>query len=716
MRLRIRTKFIGILMIAAVLPLVLALTAAQLLGYRYYRSAQGNLFETKAHHLASSLSLAINKQLEDLDEWITLSELYVVIGRTPVVSAPGVPADREGRVKVLEKAWEGMDENSPALREILGNPLAARLKAFRLINPLFAEVFATDGHGELIAATSKTSDYWQADEDWWRDAVALPSRSPHVEGINYDRSAGVYSIDVAFPVRDPAKPDAPPVGVVKGVIDATPLLSSLEGSSDADHTIRQVVLGTGEILVRLSGSQVLPFREQIAAPALNSITETVSGWTVTHIESGERDLIGFAALRLSNPATPDEAPSNITPMYVVVYNSVTEALEPVRKQMYLVGGIGGVLVFIFALVGYVIAGKKIIDPVESLRSAVRSVSKSAKRASQGHTASPLPEHILRKHPALERIRKLKTGDELEALAGDFAFMAQRVIGYHEDLEAEIALKTAEIQRDLEMAREFQEALMPRVYPQIPAVAASDALCLDFHHVYKPASSVGGDFFDVLKLSDHSAGVFIADVMGHGARSALVTAILRTLLQDLAEQTQDPAEFLTLINRHFHGIVSQSEEFIFVSAFYLILNTQTSEVTYATAGHPSPFFADRTRRRVSALIEDVRANPALGLFANSSYQKWTKSVIPGDLFVLFTDGLHEATNAAGEEYGLERLKAVLVENLDADPDALDHAILEDVNRFAGDYPLADDLCLVTVQVTATLRPHAAARSQVRSVTA
>ena len=125
-------------------------------------------------------------------------------------------------------------------------------------------------------------------------------------------------------------------------------------------------------------------------------------------------------------------------------------------------------------------------------------------------------------------------------------MAVRVLRYHEQLEEEIAFKTAEIQRDLQFAREFQEALMPRSYPQVPTEPGAAPLALGFHHVYRPASSVGGDFFDVLKLDDYRAGVFIADVMGHGARSALVTAILRTLLHDLSRWADDPAQLLELI--------------------------------------------------------------------------------------------------------------------------------------------------------------------------
>src|SRR5206468_11145716 len=126
----------------------------------------------------------------------------------------------------------------------------------------------------------------------------------------------------------------------------------------------------------------------------------------------------------------------------------------------------------------------------------------------------------------------------------------------------LSLKTGEIQRDLQIAREFQEALLPRSYPDVPAEGVHGALTLGFYHVYEPAASVCGDFFDVFKVSEGRAGVFIADVMGHGARSALVTAILRTLLQDLAEHGDDPARLLEEVNHHFFGILHGTGQFLF----------------------------------------------------------------------------------------------------------------------------------------------------------
>jgi serine phosphatase RsbU (regulator of sigma subunit) len=301
------------------------------------------------------------------------------------------------------------------------------------------------------------------------------------------------------------------------------------------------------------------------------------------------------------------------------------------------------------------------------------------------------------------MKQIQTGDEIEDLARDFTVMARRVLSYHELLKQEIASKTAELQRDLDLAREFQEALMPHAYPQVPGANVSDPLTIRFHHLYKPTSSVGGDFFDVVKLSDHRAGVFIADVMGHGTRSALVTAMLRTLLQDLAQQADDPANFLTLMNRQFHEIIAESNQFIFASAFYLIVDTEQAQASYASAGHPSPFQADRNTKEVSLLIQGLKGNPALGLYSDSVYTGYTRPIKDGDLFLLYTDGVPEALNEQGEEFSRERLQQIIEQSLDHDADKLTRSILDAVNTFLNSAPLPDDVCLVTVEVDAAKPP-------------
>ena len=258
-----------------------------------------------------------------------------------------------------------------------------------------------------------------------------------------------------------------------------------------------------------------------------------------------------------------------------------------------------------------------------------------------------------------------------------------------------------------MARDFQEALMPHAYPKVPTDGHGGTICLDFHHIYQPASTVGGDFFDVLKLSDHRAGIFIADVMGHGARSALVTAILRALLQNLAFGTDDPAQFMASLNHHFHAIVRESHETIFVSAFYVIIDTLTATAVCASAGHPAPFVANRQTGTIAPFLGSLRDNPALGLFPDARYANWSRPVQAGDLFLLFTDGVHEAQNAAAEEFGLERMREVIAKGLKNAGHELGQAVVDAVHEFIAPAAPEDDICMVTVEVLPVAPPPARA---------
>lgn len=699
MKLHIRTKFIATLILAAVLPLCLALFAAQTLGYRYYRKAQGTLFQTRAQDLANSLSRAINEQVQKLADWTVLSALHKRVEAANAVLSSPPDAEFRAEIEAMEARWPALTPDSEKMREFIQHPIASDLRAFQSINPRFVEIFVTDARGRLLAATDKTSDYFQADEGWWQRAWETRLLSAEIEGIHYDESAGVYSVDAAVPIRDRLRPDDPPEGVIKGVINSSPLLTQIAPYS-SDDAIREVVLGDGRILARLNGAKVEPLRQSIAPSVTAQLAAKRAGWMIAPLDGAEMDVVGFAALKLR------DADGTVTPMFVLVHQDADTVLAPVRKQITVVSVIGALFVLACAFAGYVIAGRKMIDPLEALRSATHAIASTAKLDDSELPTRPLP--------MLKPLERIRSHDEFGELAHDFAAMAARVLTYHERLESDLALKTAEIDRDLRMAREFQEALMPHEYPEVPTGGDGSTIRLDFHHIYFPASSVGGDFFDVMKLSDHRAGIFIADVMGHGARSALITAILRALLQNLAFATGDPAQFLATLNEHFHTILRESQETIFVSAFYVIIDTKTATATYASAGHPSPFIANRATREVEALIPVLKANPALGIFPGAQYGKWSRPVKAGDFFVLFTDGVHEAYNSAGDEFGIDRLRATIVEHCTQSRGELGRAIINAVQTFIAPAAPADDICVVAVEILAA--PKTASESAASGIRA
>jgi len=704
-QLRIRSKFIGILVIAAVLPLVIAIIGVQILGHHYYKRERGRLYEAVAKHVVSALRMALDREIDKLDDWVVLARPADYLIAANAAADRGSELDRQAQINRLEVRWPSLSDRSPELVRLLTNSVSQVLREFQAINPLFAEIFVTDVHGRLIAATGKTSDYWQGDELWWQRARQVRPGSVYLEGINYDDSARVFSVDVCLPIRPRGSPTAAPIGVVKAVLNTSTMFVNPPWVLADEQTSRQIVLRDGLLLIDLFRPRGAPFGTQLNVAALHLGGRNQTGWTVTRLDDDQQRLVGFASLELGSANLDPQVPAGINPMYVLVHDDAAKILAPVHRQLWTLAGAGVLILLCFALVGYYIATRKIITPIELLRSSARMIAASAKiaRASTDQRelkTSPQTAQLL------ENVHRITTRDEIEDLARDFDSMARRVLGYHEQLEEELSRKTAEMQRDLQIAHEFQEALMPRSYPQVPTHPNS-SLRLHFHHEYQAASTVGGDFFDLHKLSDHRAGIFIADVMGHGSRSALVTAILHTLLQDLATQADDPAHFLALINQHFYDITSQTNQFVFASAFYMVVDTERAIASYASAGHPPPLLADRTRGVVTPLIEHLENNPALGVFRDSTYTNFTSFIKENDVFLLFTDGLFEAPNADGEEFGRHRLEDIIKRHLDRDVTVISQAIITAVKQYIGTAGIPDDICLVAVEVAGAETPVAPA---------
>ncbi len=527
--------------------------------------------------------------------------------------------------------------------------MAANLQALRRRHPLFAEVLLTDRSGRLIAATGKTSDYWQADELWWQKSMKLKPGRAWLEGLHFDESSATFSLDIAAPVTTP---EGQVVGALKASLVASPLFSSISRVLAERALQVDIVREDGIVLLRLGATGFLPGSARVDAGALRQLTPRRPGWMVETLFADTASMVGFAKLSIKTDGGDGAGTGGLASMFVVVHQPAAAALSSLRRQVMTLTFAGGALVMGFGGIGFWIAQRKIVAPVRLLRGAAGAVAANVRPS--GANPNPLLEREAQEH--LQGLAKVDTRDELEALAGDFRLMGERVLSYQRQLEEDIAAKTAAIRQDLDMAREFQEALMPSSYPAVPEGNDGGRLSLFFHHVYRPASSVGGDFFDVLKLSDHQAGVFIADVMGHGARSALITAILRTLLQTYARQAQDPALLLALVNRQFQELTQQTQQTMFVTAFYMVADTLKQTIQCASAGHPSPLLARRSARTVEALIPPPKDNPALGLFHSSEYTTFTRSMEPGDLVVLFTDGVLEAASPAGEEFGAVRLRA------------------------------------------------------------
>jgi sigma-B regulation protein RsbU (phosphoserine phosphatase) len=158
-----------------------------------------------------------------------------------------------------------------------------------------------------------------------------------------------------------------------------------------------------------------------------------------------------------------------------------------------------------------------------------------------------------------------------------------------------------------------------------------------------------------------------------------------------------------MNHEFYEILTSLPNAFFASAFYFVADTTSRIATYACAGHPPPFQVHRDRARVSRLAIPQPKGAALGLIGHESYPGETVRLLDGHSFIFFTDGVYECANPEGEEYGLARMEKVIQANIyKSTPEILD-ALIQSINTFVKSEPLADDLCLVAVDVTSAPRP-------------
>jgi phosphoserine phosphatase RsbU/P len=273
------------------------------------------------------------------------------------------------------------------------------------------------------------------------------------------------------------------------------------------------------------------------------------------------------------------------------------------------------------------------------------------------------------------------------------------LGALEEKQREINAKNQEMREELRMAKEVQLAMLPQQYPTFPADVRAEASALRFSHRYQPASEVSGDFFTVVRLSNETAGVFICDVMGHGVRSALVTAMLRAIVEELSAEASDPEGLLTRMNRDLRIILRQSDNLMFATAYYLVIHTTRKCAWYAAAGHPLPLHL----RRAPGLVERLGAGdnsrgPALGLFEESVYPSSQRNLDGGDVLLFFTDGLFEAVNEADMEFGEARLAAAVAERKEQPVQRLLDEVVKEVERFTGTRKFGDDVCVLAMELT------------------
>ena len=234
----------------------------------------------------------------------------------------------------------------------------------------------------------------------------------------------------------------------------------------------------------------------------------------------------------------------------------------------------------------------------------------------------------------------------------------------EERDREIRQKNEQMETDLRMATELQQALMPSTYPSLAADPGHGVSKLQFYHRYLPANMMGGDFFHIARLSDDTAGICICDVMGHGVRAALITAMLRALIETHAAEAADPKRFLTQLNIEFTRILKQTGTLVFATVLYCVVDIKKRDAFFARAGHPAPLHVHRTTGEVQTVAFGKGSDgPAIGILPDAQFKTIGVKLAPGDFILFFTDGIIEAEDKEGRDFGIEGLRQSIRSHLD-----------------------------------------------------
>jgi sigma-B regulation protein RsbU (phosphoserine phosphatase) len=278
------------------------------------------------------------------------------------------------------------------------------------------------------------------------------------------------------------------------------------------------------------------------------------------------------------------------------------------------------------------------------------------------------------------------------LLGSFGYTAITMIVSNES-------RLLAIDKELEIARQLQFSILPGSAPEIPGLRISAA--------YEPMTAVAGDFYEFIKIDDQHIGFLVADVSGHGVPAALIASMIKVAAQSVSNCASDPGEVL----RRLGSILSSHLCGQLVSAAYLWIDTASGTARYSAAGHPPLLHW----RATDATLARIESNGLLfGVMPGCSYPVSDIPLTDGDRFLLYTDGVTEPENAAGEPFGDHKLEQIVRDNQSQNAAELSARLLAEVREWQSALLAQDDITLIAIDVVKLSRQVEAQEDQALSV--
>ncbi|MCB1191513.1 MAG: fused response regulator/phosphatase [Leptospiraceae bacterium] len=264
-----------------------------------------------------------------------------------------------------------------------------------------------------------------------------------------------------------------------------------------------------------------------------------------------------------------------------------------------------------------------------------------------------------------------------------------ILDYHINLEHKVKERTQDlknslriIKKDLSIAKRIQKSILPKKMLKTKNI--------QFFARYIPKAEVGGDFYDIISLSEDFYRVIIADATGHGVQGALLTMAIKVEYDNVKKTSLSPAEILYQINNQF------IEQFLTLNMFFTAaifdINLKDQTIVYASAGHPEQFFVNN-----GSVIEIYKTGRMIGLLGNTEYKKKELSYSSTCRLYLFSDGLYEQCNEDFEEYGEGNVKKFFENNLSLPMEKCINNLIDEIQTFTSNFERQDDITLIGIEI-------------------
>jgi serine phosphatase RsbU (regulator of sigma subunit) len=281
--------------------------------------------------------------------------------------------------------------------------------------------------------------------------------------------------------------------------------------------------------------------------------------------------------------------------------------------------------------------------------------------------------------------QLRLGTMVLTVNGVLALVVGLVTYTYEQMRRQIESEASErgrLEHEMNIARDIQMELLPKTFPRIPG--------LDMFAFTVPARHVGGDCYDVIDIGDGRLAITIGDVSGKGTPAAILMANVQAAVRALSESSVPAGELIERVNRLVYGY---TEESVFITFFYSVLDTRTGELVYVNAGHNHPCVlkSDGSREYLD------RGGLVIGIMPEAAYEEGRVRLEVGDNLVLYTDGITEAANTDEEMFGEQRLERLLVEHRAASAREMEERVYSTIKDFAAGTSQTDDLTMVIVKM-------------------